>query len=98
MSALEPSVERIRELNDAFRVAGPASGDWFLTPGVRALGEDTIAAIVGQLRAFDSFIPEDDHYGEHDFGSLRQDGEKLFWKIDLYDPGLVKFALNGSFC
>lgn len=32
------------------------------------------------------------------FASFEVDGIKILMKIDLYDPGLVKIALNGSFC
>ena len=35
---------------------------------------------------------------EHDFASILFRERKVWMKIDLYDPGLVKFALNGSFC
>lgn len=30
--------------------------------------------------------------------TLDVDGIKVLMKVDLYDPGLVKVALNGSFC
>lgn len=42
--------------------------------------------------------PGDDPDGERDFGVVTFLEQRLFWKIDLYDPGLVKIALNGSFC
>lgn len=31
---------------------------------------------------------DNDPYGEHDFGSLIVDGNKVFWKIDYYDKGM----------
>ena len=34
---------------------------------------------------------------EHDFASILHRDRKVWMKIDLYDPGLVKIALNGSF-
>lgn len=40
---------------------------------------------------------EEDTYGERDFGAFTFRGERVFFKIDLYDPGLVKIPLNGSF-
>ena len=35
---------------------------------------------------------------ERDFASMDVDGIKVLMKVDLYDPVLVKIALNGSFC
>lgn len=34
---------------------------------------------------------------ERDFAAIEFLGRKVWMKIDLYDPGLVKIALNGSF-
>ena len=28
----------------------------------------------------------DDPYGEHDFGAFDHAGQRIFWKIDCYDP------------
>lgn len=33
-------------------------------------------------------VRHNDPHGEHDFGSFDVDGERLFWKIDYYDPSL----------
>ncbi len=83
----------IRDLNDSFRADGPkAAGQWMLTRGVRALGEDLIACVVAKVRAFDRFDEDNDPHGEHDFGAFEVCGQALFWKIDYYDVDLE----NGS--
>lgn len=77
---------RIRDLNDAFRTTGPAAGQWMITAGVQAEGPDFVLLAIRATQAFDAFTPENDPYGEHDFGSLNLAGRHLFWKIDYYDP------------
>ena len=32
--------------------------------------------------SYESFSPDNDPYGEHDFGSFQLDSLTLFWKID----------------
>lgn len=79
-----PTVDRIRELNDEFRQAGPGNG-WFITPGVEALGSSAVLLIIAAVVAFDRFERGNDPYHEHDFGSIDIAGHRLFWKIDYYD-------------
>ena len=83
---------RIAELNDRFRKGDPAiPGKTMLTIGVQGLtGGDphSSTALLKAVHSFDSFTPDNDPHGEHDFGSLEFGGEKLFWKIDYFDPGL----------
>jgi Protein of unknown function (DUF3768) len=38
-----------------------------------------------QVMKFDTFTPDNDPYGEHDFGAFEYSGHKIFWKIDYYD-------------
>jgi len=83
-----PSAARIRELNDAFRAAGPFSGGWMLTEGVSALGPDFALLAIHVVQRFDRFDAGNDPYAEHDFGSFELAGETLFWKIDYYDQDL----------
>lgn len=79
---------RIAELNDAFRKAGPAPG-WYLTAGVEAKGTALAIAAVAAVRSFDPFSADNDPHGEHDFGSVDVGDERVFWKIDYYDPTLT---------
>ena len=39
---------------------------------------------------FDDFTPDNDPYGEHDFGSFELCSRKFFWKIELYEEPGVK--------
>jgi len=55
-----------------------------LTCGVMALGEDAVADIIEKVRNFNEFTPDNDPWGEHDFGSFDYKGQKIFWKIDDY--------------
>ena len=96
MNASLGNTERIRELNDAFRSTGPSAGDWMLTCGVRAYGPDFTAAAVAAVREHVSFTPDNDPYGEHDFGSLNLAGVHLFWKIDHYDRELAYGSDNSA--
>jgi hypothetical protein len=77
----------IAELNDAFRMS-LFGGDVYLTRGISALPISAQEEIVGRVRAFDAFGPDNDPYGEHDFGSFEYSGRSIFWKIDCYDTKL----------
>ncbi len=76
---------RIRDLNDEFRIAAPARGQWVLTRGVSAEGPEFVAQAIRAVRGFDRFTQDNDPHGEHDFGSFDLAGQRLFWKIDYYD-------------
>ena len=84
--------ERVRSLNDQMRARGPESSEasrWVMTPGLVALGAENVGAVIGQVRTFSDFTRDNDPYGEHDFGSVEVAGQRVFWKIDYYDRGLV---------
>ena len=76
--------EAIRDLNDKFR-RSLIGGTLLLTAGIVALGAQAQARIIGAVQAFDAFTPDNDPYGEHDFGNIEVDGEKIFFKFDYYD-------------
>lgn len=40
------------------------------------------------IETYSDFDEDNDPYGEHDFGSLVWEGQKIFWKIDYYDQEL----------
>ena len=46
-------------------------------------------AILSAIAAFDAFDPDNDPYGERDFGALTVEGERIFFKIDYLDRGLT---------
>lgn len=82
--------QAIRELNDRFRREGRGNGSIVVTPGVQALGADHLRRVLAAVRAFDAFSDDNDPWGEHDFGAVQIDGQKVFWKIDPYDPTLTR--------
>jgi hypothetical protein len=59
------------------------------TAGVEALGSDKVRALLKLVKEYDAFDPAgqadgNDPHGEHDFGTIRFEGEDYFWKIDYY--------------
>lgn len=71
-------------LNDQFRKLGFGVT---ITQGAGALSD--LEGLMRSIRAFDEFNEDNDPYKEHDFGSLRWQGEKVFWKIDYYNDKLT---------
>lgn len=89
MSPAIATRHRIRDLNDAFRSSGSsASGQWMITRGIQMLGAEFVILATRAVASFDGFTPDNDPYGEHDFGSINVAGQHLFWKIDYDDPSL----------
>jgi len=70
----------IRRLNDCFRRSLSGGGERLLTAGIAALPPEEQAAILAKVIAFDAFTEDNDPHGEHDFGSLDYDGNRIFWK------------------
>ena len=81
------SAQQIRELNDRFRTT-MTGGRVMLTAGVDALPSDVKAMVIRKVATFTEFTPENDPYGEHDFGNFELAGQKFFWKIDYYDVAM----------
>jgi hypothetical protein len=79
---------RIRQLNDQLRQSR-RGGIVALTAGVIAFGAEWQLRVLNAVSAFDSFEESNDPYGEHDFGALEVEGERLFFKIDYYDRALT---------
>ncbi|MDA9136454.1 DUF3768 domain-containing protein [Ascidiaceihabitans sp.] len=65
-----------------------------ITVGVKAL--EDVDAILRQVQLFDAFTPDNDPYGEHDFGAIRYQGQTIFWKIDYYDLDLQMHSPDPS--
>jgi hypothetical protein len=80
--------QKIRELNDLARTAMGVCCELNQTPGIRALPPADQSAIREEVEKFCDFNPDNDPYGEHDFGSFTRNGDKIFWKIDYYDKAL----------
>ena len=55
-----------------------------VTAGIQSMGADFIAAVDVALTKV-TFDPNNDPYGEHDFGVVEVKGRRIFFKIDYYD-------------
>jgi hypothetical protein len=78
-------VAKIRHLNDQFRRHGIGRGSMMHTDGVHERGPAFVLAAVNIVRGFNDFGPNNDPYGEHDFGAFEIDGERLFFKLDYHN-------------
>ena len=60
-----------------------------LTCGVRGKGAETVREVISRMQEYDNFSQDNDVYKEHDFGSIDNNGQRYFWKIDYYDQRLL---------
>jgi hypothetical protein len=86
-------VRSVRALNDQFRKT-LKGGTLIFTSGVMALGTSLHEQVLQRLGAFEAFDTANDPHGEHDFGCLEIEGQRLFWKIDYYDLDLERLSTN----
>jgi hypothetical protein len=80
---------RIAELNDRFRKGELNLGIKVLSQRVKTLSKTQQLHLLKLVKDFDGFTPENNPYGERDFGSVELDEEMYFWKIDYYDLSLT---------
>lgn len=93
--------ERIARLNDRARQAMGLACVAVATDGFRALSGEDQSRVRELVETFDAFTPENNPYGERDFGAVYRDSdgrwttnrparpaETVFWKIDAYDRDL----------
>lgn len=83
------TTKKIAELNDLCRTARGVAGRLVQTSGISALSVTDQSAIREKVENFDAFTPDNDPHGEHDFGAFEHLSERIFWKIDYYDPTLT---------
>jgi Protein of unknown function (DUF3768) len=83
------STQKIARLNDALRTSF-AGGRLMVTAGVSALPPSTQVDVLCAVQAFNTFTPDNDPHGEHDFGRIEVGDCLVFWKIDLYEDPVVK--------
>jgi len=76
--------KRIAQLNDQCRKAMGIAGKLVQTAGVCALPPEVQSTIREKVETFDAFTPDNDPYGERDFGVINHEGIRVFWKIDYY--------------
>src|SRR5215213_6648969 len=81
-------VSRIRDLNDQLR-RSLTGGMLVMTKGIIALVAKRQMTILSAIAAYDTFDPENDPYGEHDFGALTVEGERILFKVDYFDRTLT---------
>ncbi|GAA4170841.1 DUF3768 domain-containing protein [Shinella granuli] len=61
-------------------------GRVLVTRGISALSPLAQISILAAVRTFNAFTPDNDPYGEHDFGTVADsEAGRVFWKIDYYD-------------
>ncbi len=80
--------KKIAELNDLCRKSMGVTCRLVQTLGINAMPEKDQSEIREKVELFNDFSEDNDPYGEHDFGAFDHNGEKIFWKIDYYDPDL----------
>lgn len=92
--------KRIAKMNDAFRMSVLAltldNHDLekvYCTSGITTLPNEDVLVIANKVRLFDAFNKGNDPYGEHDFGEITHNDQKIFWKIDYEDPTLEYEAI-----
>lgn len=83
MECLKPigKAQRIAQLNDELRHTF-RGGRVLMTSGFDGLRAETQLNAVRAIQAFSDFTPDNDPYGEHDFGRLEVDGVWLMFKVD----------------
>lgn len=88
-----PDAAAIAAQNDAFRKLAclgvpperPVQGRMHVTRSLMEVGEGFMAEAVKAIGEFETFDPENDPDGWHDFGAVTIRGETVFWKLDLYE-------------
>lgn len=82
----------IRDAIDRFRRRDQdIPGQWLITQCLAVAIEKAQLApldVIQIVQAFDTFTEDNDPYGTHEFGSFDFQGDKCFWKIDLFDSDL----------
>ncbi|GFE67231.1 DUF3768 domain-containing protein [Litoreibacter roseus] len=87
----DPTVIAVQ--NDSFRRFAclgetpnePIQGRMVVTQSMCEAGDGFVSEAVQAVGSFNTFEPENDPSGWHDFGSVTIRGETVFWKIDLYE-------------
>ncbi|MGL5508168.1 MAG: DUF3768 domain-containing protein [Microcoleaceae cyanobacterium] len=77
---------KIQQLNDQFR--RQVGADWYMSRGVAELSNEKKRQLLSLVINFNLFNEGNDPYGEHDFGQVKLDNIKYFWKISYYDKNL----------
>ena len=94
----------VAELNDQLRntLSSANSSIVVCTPGVLDfIGDVSVfrsykrrADLFREIASLKDFTPDNDPYGERDFGSVEYEGQTFLWKIDYYDNDLQGLSPN----
>jgi hypothetical protein len=84
---MDTTTARICALNDQLRTTGQG-GKIVVTRGIAALSLAVKAAIFQAVQTFDCFTPDNDPYGEHNFGLLEAAGERVMFKVNYYSRSM----------
>ena len=86
---------RIRALNDKLRRTG-TGGRVVMTAGIAALPPEAVAAVLLAVQVYDSFSPDNDPYGEHDFGIVDAAAQRVMFQVDYYDRTLSMHSSDAA--
>jgi hypothetical protein len=86
-TAVRAHSRAVAALNDRLRTSG-LGGQVMASVGLVALGDEFVAQVLTAVCSFSSFTPDNDPYGEHDFGTVDIGGQSVVWKIDYYDRSM----------
>ncbi len=92
-SGSENQSKDIARLNDLLR-RNAIGGRVLVTQGVQELSQSERSQLMTAIAIFNNFTPDNDPYGEHDFGEVMVHGIKYFWKIDYYDQNYEGMSPN----
>ena len=94
--------EQLAKINDTLRVNliinscdvefEGVKGKMMLTRQVADLPYSQMIELLVMIAKVNTFSPDNDPHGEHDFGSIDAFGDKWFWKFDYYDSDLTYFG------
>jgi hypothetical protein len=90
----DSNTKRIAELNDLCRKAMGITGRLMQTEGFNTLPLHIQSAIREKVETFDNFTRDNDPYGEHDFGAIEHEENRIFWKTDYYAPDMMHGSEN----
>jgi hypothetical protein len=87
---------RIAALNDVARTAMGIASRVVQTEGIQALDARLQSRIRERVETFETWTPDNDPYGERDFGAFEIDGERVMWNIDYFDPTYERHSDDAS--
>lgn len=91
----DPKTRAIRDLNDRLRQRGEG-GQVLITRGLASYSDDLVNEVLAAVRTFDAFTKDNDPWGEHDCAVLAVDPLIVLFKIDYYDPFIVRGSEDPS--